>query len=339
MSGRYAAKAPLTGTAEAYAQGAAIGRPVPAVPARSAQPVEQALRHGPFDRALRAALERREMSLESLQRRLRAEGYSISLAALSYWQRGLRRPERPESLRVVMAVEHILELPRASLISLLGPPRPRGRRAVQDGPLAFTDLLGPAPALARVLEGVDDEVNLRVQHIGMQGDLWLGEDRAWYLERVRRVVAARQEGVDRFVAIHVPDVPGQPPPVVRPISGCRLGRVLGDPDSGFQAAELVFDHELALGRPHVLEYEYVPSAPAVGIDRYLHAARHTVRQVTLRTHFDPRSLPARCRHVAQRSRGRVPSHSEEIKVSSFGIADIVVLDCAPGLEGFQWEWD
>lgn len=302
--------------------------------------LEQALRHGPFDRALRAALERRELSLESLQRRLRAEGYSISIAALSYWQRGLRRPERPESLRVVMAVEGILELPRASLVALLGPPRPRGRRAATNGgPPEFTDLLGPSAGLARVLDGVDAAVNLSFQHLGMHGDLWLGEDRSWYLERVRRVVTARQDRADRFVAIHVPDVPGQSPPVLRPISGCRLGRVQADPETGFQAAELVFDHVLAAGLPHVFEYEYIPSAPAVGIDRYEHAARQPVRQIALRTHFDPRALPARCRHVTKRPGTATPRHVADLPVSASGTANIVVLDSAPGLEGFRWEWD
>jgi hypothetical protein len=314
-------------------------RPGTPARARSAATLEQALRHGPFDRALRAALERRELSLESLQRRLRADGYSISLAALSYWQRGLRRPERPESLRVVMAVEGILDLPRASLVALLGPPRPRGRRAADGGPPEFTDLLGPSTGLARVLDGVDAAVNLNFQHLGLQGDLFLGDDRSWYLERVRRVVTARQDHADRFVAIHVPDVPGQSPPALRPISGCRLGRVQADPESGFQAAELVFDHVLASGHPHVFEYEYIPPGPAAGIDRYQHASRQPVRQIALRTHFDPRSLPARCRHITQRPGTAAPRHVADLPVSASGTANIVVLDSAPGLEGFRWEWD
>ena len=315
-------------------------RPSTPARARSAAALEQALRHGPFDRALRAALERSELSLESLQRRLRAEGYSISLAALSYWQRGLRRPERPESLRVVMAVEGILELPRASLVALLGPPRPRGRRSAgTGGPPEFSELLGPSTGLDRVLDGVDAAVNLNFQHLGMQGDLFLSEDRNWYLERVRRVVTARQDRADRFVAIHVPDVAGQSPPVLRPISGCRLGRVQADPESGFHAAELVFDHVLASGHPHVFEYEYVPAGPAAGIDRYQHASRHPVRQIALRTHFDPRSLPARCSHVTQRPGTAAPRHVADLPVSASGTANIVVLDSVPGLEGFRWEWD
>jgi hypothetical protein len=315
-------------------------RPSTPARARSAAALEQALRHGPFDRALRAALERSELSLESLQRRLRAEGYSISLAALSYWQRGLRRPERPESLRVVMAVEGILELPRASLVALLGPPRPRGRRSPgSGGPPEFSELLGPSAGLARVLDGVDAAVNLNFQHLGLQGDLFLSEDRSWYLERVRHVVTARQDRADRFVAIHVPDVAGQGPPVLRPISGCRLGRVQADPESGYQAAELVFDHVLASGHPHVFEYEYIPSGPAAGIDRYQHASRHPVRQIALRTHFDPRSLPARCRHVTQRPGTAAPRHVADLPVSASGTANIVVLDSVPGLEGFRWEWD
>lgn len=303
--------------------------------------LEEALRWGPFDLALRTALERRGLSLESLQRRLKAEGFSVSLAALSYWQRGLRRPERPESLRIVLAVERILELPRASLASLLGPPRPRGRRSkrVEEAELLeFADMIGPQPGLATILEGIDAAANMAFQHLGVHGDMWLGEDRTWFLERVRHVVMAKRDEVDRFVAVYEPDAT-QPPPVLQPITGCRLGRVKGDSDTGFHAAELIFDRPLRSGQPFVFEYEYIPSGPAVGIDRYHHTSRQGVRQMVLRAHFDPRALPVHCSHVVRRRYDDSLRRVGEVPVNASGVADIIALDSGPGLVGFRWEWD
>jgi hypothetical protein len=317
------------------------GGPV-AAPAPPRNPsLEEALRRGPFELALRTALEQRGLSLQSLQRRLRAEGASISLAALSYWQRGLRRPERPESLRVVFAVERILELQRGSLVALLGPPRPRGRRSAPAGGVAlleFDDMIGPQPGLVRVLEDVDVGVNLAFRHLGVHGDIWLGADRTWFLERVKRVVVAERDEVDRFVAVFEPDAP-QPPPVVRPLAGCRLGRVKGDAESGFHVAELLFDRALRAGEAFVFEYEYVPGGPAVGIDRYHHTFRQRVQQTVLRAHFDPRALPVRCARVMRRRFGDDLLRVREVPVSACGVADVVDLDSGPGLVGFRWQWE
>lgn len=320
--------------------GGSAGAAVPAAGPRSPS-LDEALRSGPFELALRTALEQRGLSLQSLQRRLKAEGSTISLAALSYWQRGLRRPERPESLRVVFATERILGLPRGGLVALLGPPRPRGRRvepAAGVALLEFDDMIGPQPGLSRTLEDVDAGVNLAFRHLGVHGDIWLGADRTWFLERVKRVVAAERDEADRFVAVFEPDAP-QPPPTLRPLSGCRLGRVRGDAETGFHAAELVFDRALRAGEPFVFEYEYVPGGPAVGIDRYHHTFRQRMQQAVLRAHFDPRALPVRCSRVTRRRFGDDLLWAGEVPVSAGGVADIVDLDGGPGLVGFRWEWE
>ncbi|MFD0630293.1 multiprotein-bridging factor 1 family protein [Catenulispora yoronensis] len=87
-------------------------------------PANAALRTGPFAEALRAAITARGLSLDSLQRRLSDRGVRVGTATLSCWQNGRRRPERPDSLRAVSALEEILGLPGGSLLVLLGPPRP-----------------------------------------------------------------------------------------------------------------------------------------------------------------------------------------------------------------------
>ncbi|MFC7612805.1 helix-turn-helix domain-containing protein [Actinokineospora soli] len=67
-----------------------------------------------FPAVLDRTIERSGMSLEHLQRRLSARGIRVSLSTLSYWRRGRTRPERPESLKAVEAMEDVLELPAAT---------------------------------------------------------------------------------------------------------------------------------------------------------------------------------------------------------------------------------
>ncbi|TDO66818.1 hypothetical protein EV651_104385 [Kribbella sp. VKM Ac-2571] len=51
-----------------------------------------------FADVLREAIQARGLGLGRIQERLRARGVSVSLATLSYWQSGLSRPERRDSL-------------------------------------------------------------------------------------------------------------------------------------------------------------------------------------------------------------------------------------------------
>jgi len=87
------------------------------------------LRPEPFPRALRAAITASGLPLDRIRHRLELRGVSISVPTLSHWQSGRRRPERPESLRALAELEQLLSLPPLALRSLLGPPRPRGRKS------------------------------------------------------------------------------------------------------------------------------------------------------------------------------------------------------------------
>ncbi|WP_214110523.1 hypothetical protein [Acrocarpospora catenulata] len=110
------------------------------------------LRTGPFERALRAAIAARGLSLERLHVRLAERGTHVSLASLSNWQRGRSRPERSSSLAAVGELEIILGLPTHSLVTLLGPRRPRGRWLGDDPSAQREELRGIVESLA------DDEL-------------------------------------------------------------------------------------------------------------------------------------------------------------------------------------
>ena len=77
------------------------------------------LRTGPFEVALRAAIRASRLSLERIQHRLQTRGTPVSITALSYWQSGRRRPERPDSLLALQQLENVLSVPEGSLSALL----------------------------------------------------------------------------------------------------------------------------------------------------------------------------------------------------------------------------
>ena len=81
--------------------------------------LETVLQGGPFHVALRAAIAARGLPLQRVQHHLFRYGVKVGVTSLSYWQQGARRPQRPESLRAVRALEEILRLPEESLIRLL----------------------------------------------------------------------------------------------------------------------------------------------------------------------------------------------------------------------------
>ncbi len=85
----------------------------------AAAELDSVLRGGPFHVALRAAIAARGLPLQRVQHHLSRHGVTVGVTSLSYWQQGARRPQRPESLRAVRALEEILDLPEESLIRLL----------------------------------------------------------------------------------------------------------------------------------------------------------------------------------------------------------------------------
>src|ERR1700760_2644743 len=109
---------------------------------------------GPFPDALRAAIKGSGLSLDRIQHRLQLRGVTISVATLSYWQSGRRRPERPESLDALRHLEAVLRVPPNALTALLGPPRPRGRRR-HNGRLLPLDVLWGSANLGSLLSRVN----------------------------------------------------------------------------------------------------------------------------------------------------------------------------------------
>lgn len=333
-------------------QGAPQAHPTQQPPSQATkpQPTQQAnaisaelaelLRTGPFEAALRTAIRSSRLSLERIQHRLRARGTPVSITALSYWQSGRRRPERPDSLLALAQLEQVLGVPESSLSALLGPPRPRGRtrQASAEAP-PLSALWSEHESAAELLTKIDTNHDSKltrlshhdVVHVDQHGDL--------RKIRTRKLVRAETNNADRWVIMFDGASSVATPPIIRPIRSCRLGQVLTDHARDLVVAELLFDHALARGETLLLEYEIIdpPTGPNEAEHSFCRLFRLPVRQYVVELQFDPAHPPAGCESYVGDSSMQEAEQPKPLQVDRFGRAHAVALDFGMGVFGVRWQ--
>ncbi len=182
----------------------------------------QVLRTGPFHLALRTALSVRGLPLQRVQHHLAHRGVKLGVTSLSYWQQGVRRPRRAESLRAVAALEEVLALPDDSLLRLLRDgdapadgDRPAGR--------SYRSLMEASGSVERLLAAMESPVDGGLHTVGHQERVRIGARRELAGRTSQHVVRAHRDGVDRYLAV----LHGVTPAATRRGSRCGLWRTAG----------------------------------------------------------------------------------------------------------------
>ncbi|MFI1618607.1 hypothetical protein ACH4VT_16860 [Streptomyces lydicus] len=298
----------------------------------------QLLRTGPFHLALRSALTARGLALTRVQHKLAQRGITIGVTSLSYWQQGARRPQRPESLRAVRALEEVLDLPAYSLHRLLVP---EGGRPEAERPAArsYRSLVAPAGTLQRLFTELEIPADGGLHTVGHHERVRIGPARRLAERESLQVVRAHRDGVDRYVAIHRGETGCDPSRVrVRAGENCRLGRVRGDAEAGVVVAELLFDARLRAGETHVFGYAFEDGSGGPSAE-YLRGFSFAGGQYVLQVRFDEAALPVRCRRFAQASAGAPRSAQQELTLSGLHHAvHLVEQGVRPGILGIGWDW-
>ncbi|MES4893264.1 hypothetical protein [Streptomyces sp. NPDC096012] len=301
--------------------------------------LSSALRGGPFHVALRAAIAARGLPLQRVQHHLSRHGVKVGVTSLSYWQQGARRPQRPESLRAVRALEEILQLPEESLIRLLAESvehtasdRPAGR--------SYRSLVAASDILDRLRAELDCPPDDGLHTLGHHERVRIGARRELAGREAHHIVRAHRDGVDRFVAVHHGD-PGSDPlgMRVRALENCRTGRVRWDQDSGVLVAELLFGTRLRSGDTFLFRYG-IDDRTAGASREYLHRFALPGGQYALQVRFDAAALPARCHRFAQQSPAAPRSGRQELSVREpHHCAHLVEPRIRPGIVGIAWDWE
>ena len=302
------------------------------------QDVVTALRNGPFEAALDAAIRTSGLSLDRIQHRLAARGVDVSVTTLSYWRRGRSRPERPQSRRAVRMLEELLEVPTDALVALLGPQRPRGRWVNRPTVLAAERLWGEyasLPSLLGEMGSTDDGLVRLAAHDRFE----LDENGAESSQRTTLVLQAARERVDRCVVITRGDDPARALPSLGELRNARLGRVRTDPSVPLVVAELFLDRVLSAGETEIVEYTC--SFPETGSPTHESGRgfRAPARLYTIEVAFHPAAVPVRCHScVGTAVTGTRPS-ADPVWISASGRAHHVFQDPAPGFCSLRWEWE
>ncbi|UYQ61505.1 hypothetical protein [Streptomyces peucetius] len=298
----------------------------------------QVLNTGPFHLALRAALAVRGLPLQRVQHHLAHRGIKVGVTSLSYWQQGARRPQRPESLRAVRALEEVLCLPGNSLVRLLGTgegeacraeTRPPGRSADRSGAVERL-VAGLGPPADSGLHTVGHHERVR---IGARGQL-LGRDS-------QQVVRAHRDGVDRYLAVHHGDPGCDPASVeVSAFENCRAGRVRRDRASGVVAVELLFDTRLRPGETYVFGYGFEDGTGGRSTE-YIRAFGSAGGQYMVQVRFEEGApLPVRCRRLSWGATGTQRGPHTELALSGrHRTVHLVEQGVRPGTLGIGWDWE
>ncbi|WP_309062755.1 hypothetical protein [Streptomyces sp.] len=301
--------------------------------------LDSALRGGPFHVALRAAIAARGLPLQRVQHHLSRHGVKVGVTSLSYWQQGARRPQRPESLRAVRALEEILQLPEESLIRLLAETDERSadrRSAVR----SYRALIETSGVLERLLAELGAPREGGLHTLGHHERVRIGARRELAERESHHIVRARRDGVDRFVAVHHGD-PGSAPDrmAVHALENCRVGRVRRHHDTGVLAAELLFDTRLLAGDTFL--FRYAVEDGTAGVSReYVHGTDTPGGQYALQVCFDAGALPVRCHRFAQHSAAAPRGGCQELALSGrHRSVHLVEPRMRSGYVGIAWDWE
>jgi hypothetical protein len=293
------------------------------------------LASGPFPAALRTAIAHSGLSLDRIQYRLRQHGTPVSLATLSSWQSGRRRPERAASMAALDRLEHIVAVPPGALAALLGPRRPRGRNVYTEAP-ELADLYQDADPIARLLTEFDTSSDDRLVRLSQYERLKIGPDGTLRELYSRALVRAAADGVSSSIVIDQADAGNAS--VIRPLRGCTLGAVRTQPEAGLTIAELRLPRPLRRGEPLVMEYVVEFTAPFPRDNDSTRRLRLPIREHVIDVEFTRPMLPARCVQFT------VPQHDDAVETERVLTLDerdrvcAMAIDLDPCVIGVRWEW-
>jgi hypothetical protein len=299
----------------------------------------QLLHTGPFHLALRTALAVRGLPLQRVQHHLAHRGIKVGVTSLSYWQQGARRPQRPESMKAVRALEEVLQLPGDSLIRLLA--EGAGARGDVERPAgrSYRSLVEASGVVEELLAELESPVDGGLHTVGHHERVRIGAGRELVGRDSQHVVRAHRDGIDRYLAIHHGDRGCDPSRVeVRALENCRPGRVRWHGETGVLVTELLFDVRLRAGETYLFGYGFEDGTGGPS-GEYVRGFSFAGGQYVLQVRFDEAALPVRCRRFTQASAGAPRGGRSDLTLSGrHRTVHLVEQGVRPGILGIDWDW-
>lgn len=284
----------------------------------------------PFAQALRRAIEIRGVTLAWVHRALMTQGFSISLATLSSWRSGARRPEGERSRSVVVALEALFGMPSGALTGLIGSSRRQGR--VGEPAFPWGDPL--AEAVEEVVQAFQLDRPLRTRELSSQVVADVGPHGGVTKRATRSLLQATTGVVTKVPMLEVMPWSSAPAPTFRAVSGGRISQTRAHSGGRVFGALVELDQPLTPGDSVMIEtaVEFSPAGPPVR--EAGHGAGRSIRELLLWVRFTRDALPAWCNLVDDRP-GEKP-HVTPLPLGEGGAAHIVRAPWGPGALGIHW---
>lgn len=286
-----------------------------------------------FSSALRDAINARGLSLARLHEMLRSRGNGVSMATLSYWRSGRRRPEGVQSLAAIAEIERLLHLAPGELTVRLGTTNRTGpigpnqfpmneqelERAVRD---AFTALGAAYPDTAREL------TTHSVTDVDAAGNVAHCETRSIVQSTVGTITSIP------FLEL----TPGErtPAPIITAIAGGRIAARYSHPNGEVHGVLFELDAPLAAPDTTIVEWavDYPPDYPPQRETG--HAVAMKCRELLVWTRFHPDAIPD---HVTERVDNPQGTTTTTTEIGGRTAVAQIRRGFGPGALGLSWAYD
>lgn len=236
-----------------------------------------------FAQALSHAVAERGLSLEEVRRALDRVGYGVTTTTLSYWQSGRSMPRRADSIRAVVALEHILGTPAGVLTAGLDPTR-------TSHVLRRLPAVGLAARVPQLLERLFEELSLPLVQDFVVGSihdtLTLHDGGRSGVQRTRSVLQASADGLRVIPGFFQETRAGTRPPHLLAGRGCTIGASRVLVEEALIVAEVVLPHPLQSGECAMFEVEVVWQRGDEPILEHSRSSQYSIQALHLGVDFD-----------------------------------------------------
>lgn len=285
-----------------------------------------------FAASFRDAINARGLTLARLHEQLRSRGNSVSMATLSYWRSGARRPEGAQSMAALGDIEQLLNLEPGSLTALLGTTNRTGplgpnlfpldeqelENAVKD---AFAALGAEYPDTSREL------TTHSVTDVDADGNV--------SYSITRSIVQSTIGTVASIPFLEMTPGVNTPAPIIEAVAGGRIAARYSHPNG--EVHGVLFELEVPLTAPSTAMVEWsVSYPPGYPPQRETgHAVARQCRELLVWTRFHPDALPDR---IEERVETPDSMTTAELSLEGRNSVHQVRRAFGPGLLGVSWSY-
>lgn len=288
----------------------------------------------PFAQALRRAIDTRGVTLTWLHETLAARGTAISMATLSSWRSGARRPEGPRSVVLVAAVELALGIPAGALSDLVGPSHRTGR--IGDPRFPWDDQALEAAAM-EAFEAFGADFPPPVRELTASAVTDVGPSGRISSRVTRTLLQSTADDVTSYPLLEVMPWVAIPQPTFTVLSGGRVSATFSHSSGRVHGALIGLNQPLGAGATTMLEVEveFSPEGPA--LHETGHGVGRSIRELLLWIRFAPQAMPDWCNLVEEVS-GQ-PLSATPLVLDRGGSGHASRSRFGPGALGVHWGYE